>query len=246
MDKGTKYGEKQNNVQYLPEQIGDIQKTLEFKQGTMTPAYKDYMSKVQGTYDQSLPGMYKTAQEGAGYAKQLGQVGGEVGESAARTGVTGLESFFAPGYGAEQFAAAMAPIQTQYQQNLANQGATFGGAGQLGSARQALAGQQLAGQNQAAQMQAAAGVMRDLNQQRLQAGSALGQLGQGYLGQGMDAMGRAMGFAERPMDWTSAYGKQLGLVPPQMYTPQYPNQQSTSQTQTPGAKDIIGGLIGFL
>jgi hypothetical protein len=109
-----------------------------------------------------------------------------------------------------------------------------------------LAQGQLAGANQAAQMQAAAGVMRDLNQQRLQAGTALGQLGQGYLGQGLGAMGTALGAAERPMDWTSAYGKQLGLVPAQMYTPQYPNQQSTSQTQTPGLKDIIGGVIPFL
>lgn len=246
MDKGTKYGEKQNNVQYLPEQITDIQKRNEFAHGTMMPTYKDYIGDINKTYEQSLPGMYKQAQNLGNYAQQVGQVGGEVGESAARTGVTGLESFFDPRFGAEQFQAAMAPIQQQYQTNLANQSAGFGGAGQLGSARQALAQGQLAGANQAAQMQAAAGVMRDLNQQRLQAGSALGQLGQGYLGQGLGAQQVAMGAAERPMDWAASRGKALSYVPGQLYTPQYPNQQSTSQTQTPGAKDIIGGIIPFL
>lgn len=237
--------ESSTSVNYLPQQVKDIENTLAFKEGTVLPAYKDYLSQVQGGYGAALPGMYKQAQNLGGYAQQVGQVGGEVGESAARTGVTGLESFFAPGYGAEQFQAAMAPIQSQYQQNLANQGAMFGGAGQLGSARQALAGQQLAGQTQAAQMQAAAGVMRDLNQQRLQAGQALGQLGQGYLGQGLGAMGTALGAAERPMDWTSTYGKQLGMLPGALYQPPYPGQQSTTQTQTPSLFSTIGSILPF-
>lgn len=237
---------KSTSVNYLPEQMQDIQKTNEFKQGTMMPTYKDYISGATSGYNQALPGMMKAAQGGAGYAGQVGQTLGETGESAARTGITGLEEFFRPGYGQEQFTAAMAPIQAQYQQNLANQGASFGGAGQLGSARQALAGQQLAGTNQAAQMQAAANVMNQLNQQRLQAGQALGQLGGNYLNQGLAAKGSQLGFAERPMDWYSTLGKQYASVPAGLYTPQYPGQQSTTQSSSPSLWDVGSKVLPFL
>ena len=237
---------KETSVNYLPEQIKDIQDTNKFKTDTMMPAYQNYMKQAQAGYDQSLPGMNKAAQGLSGYAGQVGQTLGETGESAARTGISGLSQFFDPKYGQEQFAAAMSPIQGQYQQNLANQGAMFGGSGQLGSARQALAGQQLAGATQGAQMQAAAQVMNNLNNQRLQAGQSLGQLGGNYLGQGLNAMGTKLGAAERPMDWQTTYGKQLGLVPQQLYTPQYPGQQSSTTSSSKSPLDLIGGIIGKL
>jgi hypothetical protein len=240
---------KDTSVQYLPEQIKDIQDTNKFKTDTIMPAWKDYMGDVNRTYDQNLPGMTKAAQGLGNYAGQVGSTLGETGESAARTGISGLSQFFDPKYGQEQFAAAMSPIQSQYMQNVANQGAQFGGAGQLGSARQALAGQQLAGANQAAQMNAAANVMNNLNNQRLQAGSALGQLGSNYLNTGLNAMGTKLGAAERPMDWMSSRGKMLGLTPQQLYTPQYPGQQSTSTTSSGSPLDFlkssgIGDVIG--
>lgn len=237
---------KETSVSYLPEQLKDIEATNKFKSDVMTPAYTDYMKNVQAGYNQNLPGMTRAAQGLSGYAGQVGQTLGETGESAARTGISGLSQFFDPSYGQEQFAAAMAPIQGQYQQNLANQGAMFGGSGNLGSARQALAGQQLAGANQSAQMQAAAQVMNNLNNQRLQAGSTLGQLGGNYLGQGLNAMSTRLGAAERPMDWQTTLGKQMGLVPQQLYTPQYPGQQSTSTTSTQSPMSVIGSIFGKL
>lgn len=243
---GLTGSKQETSVNYLPEQIKDIQDTNKFKTDVIMPTYKDFMNQSKQGYEQALPGMSKAAQGLAGYAGQVGQTLGETGESAARTGISGLSQFFDPKYGQEQFQAAMSPIQAQYQQNMANQAAQFGGSGNLGSARQALAGTQAAGANQAAQMQAAAGVMRDINNQRLQAGSTLGQLGGNYLQGGLSAMGTKLGAAERPMDWTSTYGKQLGMVPSQLYTPQYPGQQSTTQTQQKSPMDLIGGIIGKL
>jgi hypothetical protein len=244
---GDLFGSKQESqVNYLPEQIKDIQDTNKFKTDTIMPAYKDFLQQSQQGYQNALPGMNKAAQNLGGYAGQVGSTLGETGESAARTGIKGLESFFSPGYGQEQFAAAMAPIQGQYQTNMANNAATFGGAGNLGSSREALANAQTAGASQAAQMQAAAGVMNNLNNQRLQAGSTLGQLGQGYLNSGLAAKGTQLGAAERPMDWQSNYGKQLGMVPGALYTPQYPGQQSTTQTKTDSPLSTIGGIIGKL
>ena len=241
------FGSKtENNVNYLPQQMQDIEATNKFKTDTIMPAYKDFLQQSKEGYQQALPGMNKAAQNLGGYAGQVGQTLGETGESAARTGIKGLESFFSPGYGQEQFAAAMAPIQGQYASNMANSAATFGGSGNLGSSRQALAEGQLAGQAQGQQMQAAANVMNQLNQQRLQAGSTLGQLGQGYLQTGLNAKGTQLGAAERPMDWQSQYGKQLGMVPGALYTPQYPGQQSTESTKTDSPLGVIGGILGKL
>jgi len=244
---GDLFGSKQESqVNYLPEQIKDIQDTNKFKTDTIMPAYKDFLGQAKSGYEQALPGMNKAAQNLGGYAGQVGQTLGETGESAARTGIKGLESFFCPGYGQEQFAAAMAPIQSQYQTNMANQAATFGGAGNLGSSREALANAQQAGSMQGQQMQAAANVMNQLNQQRLQAGQALAGAGQNYLTAGLGAKGTQLGAAERPMDWTAQYGKQLGMVPGALYTPQYPGQQSTTQTKTDSPLSTIGGIIGKL
>lgn len=242
---GGSGGGSSTQVSYLPEQIKDIQKTGEFRQNVMMPTWQNYMTGAQTGYEQAMPGMMKAAQGGAGYAGQMGQTLGETGESAARTGVAGLESFFNPNYASEQFAAAMAPIQSQYQQNVANQGASFGGAGQLGSARQALAGQQLASANQAAQMQAAAGVMRDINQQRLTAGQALTGAGANYLQGGLGAKQAQLGFAERPMDWYSNLGKQYSMVPQGLYTPPYPNQQSSQTSQNMGIGDLVKTGLGL-
>jgi hypothetical protein len=236
-------GKEEKEVNYVPGMVEDIGETLKFKKDVTMPAYRDYMKDVERTYDQNLPGMTKAAQGGAGYAGQVGQTLGETGESAARVGVSGLSQFFDPKYGQEQFTAAMSPIQAQYMQNMANQGATFGGAGQLGSSRQALAGAQAAGANQAAQMQAAAGVMRDLNNQRLQAGQTLGQLGGNYLQGGLGAKQAQLGFAERPVDYIAQKGKAMGQVPRELYTPQYPGQQGITESKTPGLKDIIGPIF---
>lgn len=241
------FGSKtENNVNYLGSQLQDIENTNKFKTDVITPAWKDYMGDVNRSYNENLPGMTKAAQGLGNYAGQVGQTLGETGESAARVGVSGLSQFFDPKYGQEQFAAAMNPIQAQYMQNMANQGAQFGGAGNLGSSRQALAGAQAAGANQAAQMQAAAQVMNNLNNQRLQAGSQLGQLGGNYLSQGLQAKGTQLGAAERPMDWMSQRGKMLGLTPSQLYTPQYPGQQSTETTKTDSPLGIVGSIFGKL
>lgn len=237
---------KETSVNYLPQQIKDIEATNKFKSDIMMPTYKDYIGEVRNVYERSVPGMTKAAQGGAGYAGQVGETLGSTGEAAARSGISGYQSFLDPKYGMEQYAAAMAPIQGQYQQNLANQGAMFGGAGQLGSSRQALAGAQAATGAQAAQMQAAANVMRDLNQQRLQASQGLTGAGRDYLTAGLGAKQAQLGFAERPMDWVGQAGKNLGYVPSQMYTPQYPGQQSTETTETKSPAGIIGSIIGKL
>jgi hypothetical protein len=116
--------------------------------------------------------------------------------------------------------------------NLANQRATFGGAGQLGSARQALADTQLAGQTQAAQMQAAAQVIRDIAAQRAAAGSQLAQLGQGGLGQAIGAAGQQITAAMTPQELYNKYATVIFGTPATSYSPNFAGTQGmTQQTQ---------------
>ena len=121
------------------EQKDQIAAQTGFFTGTISPTYKGAVEGATDVYNLAAPGVQNAAQNQAGVASQVQQTAGSTGESALRTGVTGLESLFSPDYESKQIAAALSPAQAQYMQNLANQKAQFGGTGNLGSAREALA-----------------------------------------------------------------------------------------------------------
>jgi hypothetical protein len=194
-----------SNPELTPEQRQQIQAQNELFTSTIAPNIKEAVSGASNLYNTSAGGVKNAAQNLAGTAAQVGQTTGEVGESALRTGVSGLQSLFSPEYAQEQLNAAMAPAQAQYQQNLAQQQAQFGGAGNLGSARQALAGQQLAGQTQSAQAATAANILRDISAQRAQVGGQLAQIGSGGLGQAIGAAQTGVGAAMTPQDYFNKY-----------------------------------------
>ena len=140
------------------EQKDQIKAQTDFFTGTIAPTYTGAVKGATDVYNQNVGGVTNAAQNLAGTARQAQDVLGSTGESALRTGISGLESLFSPDYEKNQIMSALAPAQAQYQQNLAQQQAQFGGTGNLGSARQALAGQQLAGQNQALMAKTAADI----------------------------------------------------------------------------------------
>jgi hypothetical protein len=152
-------------------------------------------------YNQSAGGVNNAATNYAQTANAVSQNLGQGGAGAYQTGINALSNISSPEYQAAQMQAAMAPAQYQYGQNLAAQGAQFGGAGQIGSARQALAGQQLAGLTQMQQQQAAAGVLNNIANQQLQAGSAL--TGAGVSGSQLGLQGAQAGIsaAQAPMSY---------------------------------------------
>jgi hypothetical protein len=200
-----------------PEQKAQVKAQNEFFTGTLAPAYKEAVSGAGEIKNWSMPGLIEAAQNQAGIARQATQTLGETGESALRTGTAGLQSLFDPNYERNQIMAAMAPAQMQYQQNVAGQQAGFGGAGQLGSARQALAGRQLAGATQAAQMATAAQIQKDIAQQRLAAGTTLAGLGQGNIGQAISAAGVPVSAAMAPQALYNQYASVLFGTPAAAY-----------------------------
>jgi hypothetical protein len=213
-----------------PEQREYVKAQTDFYTKTIAPTYKDVVGGAKGIYEENLPGMYKAGHNLAGTAGQVQQTLGETGESALRTGVSGLQGLFGQDYEQNQIQAALAPAQAQYQQNIADQGMRFGGAGNLGSARQALAGQQLAGSAAAQQAQIAAQVANQVAQQRAGVGATLANLGQGGIGQALGAAGQQVSAAMTPQQLYNQYASVIFGTPAASYNPDFRGTQSTSET----------------
>lgn len=211
------------------EQKDQIKAQTEFFTGTIKPTYETAVKGATDIYNWGAPGLLNAAQNQAGVARQVQQATGETGESALRTGIAGLQGLFDPNYEANQIRAALAPAQAQYAMNVANQGAAFGGAGQMGSARQALADRQLAAATQSAQMQTAADVSRGIAAQRLGAAGQLAQLGQGGLGQALGAAGNAVSAAMTPQQLYNQYASVIFGTPAAAYNPDFRGTQGASK-----------------
>jgi hypothetical protein len=235
MGKTTTGGTSTAQTELTPEQIQLLQAQTDFFTNTIAPTYKQAVRGATDIYNQTAPGVTQAAQNLAGTAGQAQQTLGSTGESALRTGISGLENLFGADYESQQLAAALQPAQAQYQQNLAGLDAQYGGAGQIGSSRQAFAQQQLAGQTQAAQQAASAKVMNDIASQRLAAGQSLAGLGQGGIGQALGAAGQGVSAAMTPQQLYNQYASVIFGAPSASYNPDFRGTQNTS-TQTSGYK----------
>lgn len=222
--------------QLTDEQRAQIKAQNEFFTGTIAPTYQGAVKGATDLYNTAAPGVLNAAQNLAGKASQAGQTLGETGESAIRTGISGLESLFGKDYESQQIEAAMAPAQLQYQKNLQDLSAQFGGSGNLGSARNALAAQSLAGSTQATQAATAANILKDINAQRLQAGSNLAQLGQGGLGQALGAAQQGITASMVPQELYNKYASVIFGTP----APSYALGPTGTSTSTDYMKFGIG------
>ena len=223
------------------EQKDQIAAQTGFFTGTIAPTYKGAVEGATDVYNLAAPGVQNAAQNQAGVASQVQQTAGSTGESALRTGVTGLESLFSPDYESKQIAAALSPAQAQYMQNLANQKAQFGGTGNLGSAREALAGQQLAGSTMATQAGIAADVASKIAGQRAGAATNLAQIGQGGLSQALGAAGTQVTAAMTPQDLYNKYASVIFGTPSASYNPNFAGTQGSTTTSAGiGGKFSLG------
>jgi hypothetical protein len=226
--------------QLTQEQKDAISAQTNFMTGTIIPTYQDAVKGATSLYNQNAGGVLNAAQNAAGTANQAQQSLGETGESALRTGISGLQSLFNPEYEANQIQAALAPAQAQYQQNLAGQQAQFGGTGNLGSARQALAGQQLAGQNQALMAKTAADVQSNIAQQRAGVGTQLAQFGQSGLTGAQAAAGNQISASMIPQDLYNKYASVIFGTPSTSYNANFTGTQGQSQTGSKFGIDTAG------
>jgi len=220
-----------------PEQNAMIKAQTNLFTNTVGPSYQQAVQGATNLYNNTATGVTNAAQNLAGTAAQAQNVLGSTGESALRTGISGLENLYSPEYQQQQLNAVLQPAEAQYQQNLANQNVGFGGAGQIGSARQALANTQLAGMNQMNQQQAAAGVMRDISQQQQAAAGTLIGAGQSGLGGAQGAAQNQIAAAMTPQQLYNQYASVLFGTPAGSYNPNFAGTQATTTT---GGKTSFG------
>lgn len=214
------------------EQRDQIAAQTGFLTGTIIPTYQGAVRGATDLYGTTAGGVQNAAQNLAGVSSQAQETLGSTGESALRTGVTGLESLFSPDYEANQISAALAPAEAQYMQNVANQEAQFGGTGQLGSARQALAGRQLAGSTMATQAQTAAQVQKDIAAQRAAAAQSLAGIGQTGLTGAQSAAGNIVTAAKTPQDLYNQYASIIFGTPTSSYNANFAGTQGQTKTGT--------------
>ena len=243
MSFGKSGGTTVQTPQLTEEQRQQIAAQTGFFTETLKPTYEQAVKGARNLYEANAPGVTYAAQNLAGTAGQAQEALGGTGESALRTGITGLENLFSNDYEAQQLQAALAPAQAQYQQNLAGLQAGFGGAGQIGSARQALAQTQLAGQTQASQQAAAAKVLSDIAAQRAGVGTTLAQLGQGGIGQALGAAGQRVTAAMTPQQLYNQYASVIFGTPAASYNPDFRGTIGGT-TNTTGMQAGIGGSYG--
>jgi hypothetical protein len=232
MSFGKSGGTTVQTAELTPEQRAQIKAQTDFFTRTIAPAYEQAVGGAQDIYNASSGGVTNAAQNQAAVAAQAQEALGGTGESALRTGIGGLQNLFGRDYEAQQIQAALLPAQQQYQQNIAQQQAQFGGMGNLGSARQALAERQLAGSAQAQQAATAAQVSQNIAAQRLQAGQSLAQLGQGGLGQAMGGAGQQVSAAQIPQQLYNQYASVIFGTPAGSYNPDFRGTQGSTTNQT--------------
>lgn len=216
--------------------------------GAYTQAAGNALTGGQQLFNQALPNINAYSQMLGQYGQQAQNVLGTRGEQNVNIGSQGLQNLFSPDYEAKQLAASQIPAQQQYVQNLANQSAGFGGAGQLGSARQALAGNQLALTNQQNQQVAAANMANQIAQQRAGAASNLLNAGQSQLAGGLAAGQAGLTGAQAPMTFANQYANYLNAFAPNFRgnysgTGGYTQTQAGGNTSTKVGTDLIPTLF---
>jgi hypothetical protein len=199
---------------------------------TINPSFQKATTGATDIYNTSAGGYNNAAQNYAGIAGQAQEVLGRQGETALNTGMGGLTSLFDNNYMSDQMQAAMMPAQAQYMKNIADQGSQFGGAGQIGSARQALAQGQLASSNLATQQAIAAQVANNVQNQRMGVGQFLVGAGQTGLNQAQAAGANQLAAAGAPMNLYNQYASTLFGVPQSSYNPNFSGTQGTNTTGT--------------
>jgi hypothetical protein len=242
MSKGSSGSTSQ--VELSPEQRAQIAAQTKFFTDTIAPTYNEAVKGATQLYNTNAGGVGVAAENQAKVARQAQESLGGTGESALRTGISGLQNLFSPDYERTQIQAALMPAQAQYAQNIANQDAQFGASGNMGSAREALASRQLAGATQGAQMQAAANIQQQIAGQRAGVANQLAQLGQGGIGQALGAAGNAVSASMVPQQLYNQYASVIFGTPSASYNPDFRGTQSSSTTGE--SSSITGQGIGAL
>lgn len=228
-------------------QLEDMQKTQQFRTNVAMPYFQKGMGQLDTMYGYNEPGMLKASQNVAGTAGQVQETTGGVGESALRSGVTGLQSLFNPQYEQQQVMAALQPAQAQYRQNVRQSGLNAMRGGVAGSSRQAMLNRMSADAARAQQAQLAAQISQGIAGQRQTVGNQLAQIGYSGLDRALAASQAKQAAARSPIeDFYKYLAAKQQTVPASFYTPPYPGAQGGTTQTGADWSSLIGKALPFI
>jgi hypothetical protein len=233
--KGSSSGSQQ--VEMTPEQRRLVGAQTDFLTSTAFPTYQQTIGKAQDVYGQTAPAAISAANQASDVAAQTGGLQQLAGSAGLAGGMSGLASLFGPQYKEQQVQAALQAGRETSREALAQQNAMYGGAGGLGSARQALADTNLSSLNAQRQATAAANASAGVEANRAAAANQLATLGGQNLTAANQAAAARIGYAGTPQDVLAKYASVIYGTPQASTTPNFAGTQSTSgQSESKGFK----------
>lgn len=228
MGGGKSSGAQQTTVQPMQEQKDLLNAQTQFLTGTAFPAYQSTVAGAGNVLNQVAPAVQQAAGNASDVAGRTGALQEAAGTGALATGLTGLASLFGPQYKEQQVQGALQAGREATREQLAGQNSMYGGAGGLGSARQALADTNLRQLGEQRQATAAAAASAGVEANRAAAANQLAQFG----GQGLTAANQAaasqVGLAGAPQDVYNKYASVVYGIPQANTTPVFTGTQGTT------------------
>lgn len=247
-----------------------LRKQTDFLTSTAFPEYKRTIGMAGDVYNQVNPATTQAAQTAMDVSGRAGALQETAGTGALTTGITGqgnlagyqagmgrglfeggagqLGALFSPQYKQEQIQAALQPAREEIREQMGSQAALFGGAGGLGSSRQALASRNLASLGEQRLGSVAAQTSAGVEGQRQRAAESLMGAGASSLGQAAGLFGSLtgagqqglsaaqqsaasrIGFAGAPQDVLSKYASVIYGTPQASTTPNFAGTQGQRTT----------------
>jgi hypothetical protein len=232
-------GKSSGNTQAVitPEQRQAIQAQTNFLTGTAFPAYQNTIGEAKDVYGQVAPAAMNAATNASNVAQQTGGLQQAAGSAGLLGGMAGLASLFNPQYEQNQIQAALQAGRETSREALGAQNAMYGGAGGLGSARQALADTNLSSLNAQRQATAAAAAQAGVQANKAAAANQLATLGTTGLQNANQAAAARIGYAGTPQDVLAKYASVIYGTPQASTTPNFQGTQGqTSSSKGSGFK----------
>jgi hypothetical protein len=228
MGGGKSSGSSQ--VQMTPEQQRVLGIQADALQNTFMPAYQKTIGMAGNAFDQTAPAATQAAQTAMDVSGRAGALQEATGAAGLTTGMAGLASLFNPQYEQQQVDAALQSGRESGREAMNQQVAEYGGAGGLGSARQALASQNLAGLQEQRQATAAANARAGVQANKAAAANQLMGAGQSQLGAAQQAAAGRVGLAQTPQDVLAKYASVIYGTPQGSTTPNFAGTQGSSSS----------------
>lgn len=218
-------GSSTSTVQMTPEQRRVLGIQADALESTFMPSYKKTIGMAESALGQTAPAATQAAQTAMDVSGRAGALQEATGAVGLTTGMGGLASLFDPQYEEQQVQAALQAGRESGREEMNQQVASYGGAGGLGSARQALASQNLASLQEQRQATAAAGARAGVQANKAAASKALMEAGQTQLSAAQQAAAGRVGLAQTPQDILAKYASVVYGTPQGSTTPNFAGTQ---------------------